>query len=150
VPDRSGPSEEARPIRLLFVCVGNSCRSQMAEGLARALGGDRVEATSAGTAPAETVAPKAVQVMAELGIDISSRRPRPLTRELIDGADRVYIMGCDARGMCPVTWLAHAVDWELEDPMGKGAEKYREVRDLIRGHVEEALRNEGIEPEALE
>ena len=144
-----GTSHGRGPLRLLFVCVGNSCRSQMAEGLARAMGGDRVEAASAGTAPAEAVAPKAVQVMAELGIDISVQRPQLLSRELIDGADRVFIMGCDVRGMCPVTWLAEAIDWELEDPMGKGVEKYREVRDLIREHLEGALREEGIGPASL-
>jgi arsenate reductase len=136
-------------LRMLFICVGNSCRSQMAEGLARAMGGDRVRATSAGTSPAEAVAPKAVQVMAELGIDISSQHPDLLTRGLIDDADRVYIMGCDARGMCPAAWLANAIDWELEDPMGKGVEKYREVRDLIREHIEDALYEEGIEPASI-
>ncbi len=139
-------SEARGPIGLLFVCVGNSCRSQMAEGLARAMGGDRVAASSAGTAPADRVAPKAVHVMAELGIDISSQTPDLLTRGLLDAADRVFIMGCDARGMCPAAWLETAIDWELEDPMGKGVEKYREVRDHIRRHVEEALRAEGMEP----
>ena len=135
-----------RPLRLLFVCVGNSCRSQMAEGLARAMGGDAVEAASAGTMRAQQVAPKAVQVMAELGIDISGQEPTGLTRESIDDADRVLIMGCDARDMCPAAWLEDAIDWELEDPMGQGVEKYREVRDLIRQHVEDLLREEGIEP----
>ncbi len=135
-----------RPLRLLFVCVGNSCRSQMAEGLARAMGGDAVEAASAGTMRAQQVAPKAVQVMAELGIDISGQEPKGLTRESIDDADRVLIMGCDARDMCPAAWLEDAIDWELEDPMGQGVEKYREVRDLIRQHVEDLLREEGIEP----
>jgi arsenate reductase len=136
---------EQGPLRLLFVCVGNSCRSQMAEGLARAMGGDAVEASSAGTMRAQQVAPKAVEAMAELGIDISGQSPKGLTEEMVDAADRVLIMGCDARDMCPVVWLEDAVDWELEDPMGKGLDKYREVRDLIRAHIEELLRSEGIE-----
>jgi len=134
------------PLRLLFVCVGNSCRSQMAEGFARAMGGDRVEAASAGTMAADCVAPKAVQVMAELGIDISGHRPKALTSEMLDAADRVFIMGCDARRYCPATWLEDAEDWDLEDPMGQGVERYREVRDLIRRHVERTLQDQGIEP----
>ena len=137
------------PLRLLFVCVGNSCRSQMAEGLARAMGGDAVEAASAGTMRAQQVASKAVEVMAELGIDISGQRPIGLTKEMIDSADRAFTMGCDARDMCPVVWLEDVVDWELEDPMGKGVEKYREGRDLIRRHIEDLLREEGIEPKPI-
>ena len=135
-----------RPLRMLFVCVGNSCRSQMAEGLARAMGGDRIEVASAGTMAADLVAPKAVQVMDELGIDITGQTPKALTREMLDTADRVFIMGCDAQRYCPAAWLEDAVDWDLEDPMGQGVEKYREVRDLVRGHVERTLREEGIEP----
>ncbi len=138
--------DQGRPLRLLFVCVGNSCRSQMAEGLARTMGGDGVDATSAGTAPAEAVAPKAVEAMAELGIDIAHQSPKVLSRELIDRAEIVLTMGCDARGMCPAGWLVEAVEWEIEDPMGKGLAKYMEVRDIIRRHVHDLLMAEGIEP----
>jgi arsenate reductase len=138
--------EERTPLRMLFVCVGNSCRSQMAEGLARAMGGEMVVASSAGTMAADMVAPKAVQVMAELGIDISTHRPKALTKEMLDSADRVYIMGCDAQRYCPVVWLEDAEDWDLEDPMGQGLDRYREARDLIRAHMERTLRAEGIEP----
>jgi len=134
------------PLRLLFVCVGNSCRSQMAEGFARAMGGDRLEAASAGTMRTDRVAPKAALVMAELGIDISDQEPTALTEMMLDEADRIFIMGCDARKYCPTAWLEDAVDWDLEDPMGRGVEKYREVRDLIRIRMEETLREEGIEP----
>ena len=141
--------DEGRPLRLLFVCVGNSCRSQMAEGLARAMGGDRVDATSAGTVPADAVAPKAVEAMAELGIDIAHQSPKALRRELIDRADVVLTMGCDARGMCPAGWLEDAVDWEIEDPIGKGLDKYREVRDVIRRHVHDLMVAEGIEPRSV-
>jgi arsenate reductase len=95
------------------------------------------------------VAPKAVQVMEGLGIDISSQRPKLLSRELVDAADAVFIMGCDVRSVCPAAFLERAVDWELEDPMGQGVERYREVRDLIRQHVEALLRDEGMEPEPL-
>jgi protein-tyrosine-phosphatase len=65
---------------------------------------------------------------------------------MLDAADRVYIMGCDAQRYCPVVWLEDAEDWDLEDPMGQGVDKYREVRDIIRGHMERTLRREGIEP----
>lgn len=140
---------DAIHLHLLFVCVGNSCRSQMAEGLARALGGGWVQASSAGALPAEMVAPKAVQVMEELGIDISSQRPKLITEELVDAVDTVIIMGCDVRSVCPAAFLEQAIDWELEDPLGQGVERYREVRDLIRQHIEALLRDEGIEPAAL-
>ena len=141
---------DSRPIRMLFVCVGNSCRSQMAEGLARAMGGGAVMASSAGIAPAGEVASKAVQAMVELGLDLSEHRPKMLDRELLDAADRVFIMGCDARLMCPADWLTGAVDWEIEDPMGKGLDKYREVRDIIRAILLKVLNGEGIEPLSLE
>jgi arsenate reductase len=141
---RGRPRPAGRPLRLLFVCVGNSCRSQMAEGLARAMGADAVEARSAGTSPGDKVAPKAVEVMRELGIDISGGSPKALTKEMLDWADMSFTMGCDARDMCPAPWLATAGDWELEDPMGKGIEKYREVRDEIRRHIESVLEREGI------
>jgi len=140
--ERSRPA--GRPLRLLFVCVGNSCRSQMAEGLARAMGADAVEARSAGTSPGDKVAPKAVEVMRELGIDISGGRPKALTKEMLDWADMSFTMGCDARDMCPAPWIATAGDWELEDPMGKGIEKYREVRDEIRRRLEALFVREGI------
>lgn len=141
---KAGASHVGRPVRLLFVCVGNSCRSQMAEGLARAMGGDAVEARSAGTAPGDKVAPKAVEVMREAGIDISGARPKLLTKELLEWADMSFTMGCDARDMCPAPWLATAGEWELEDPMGKGIEKYREVRDEIVRHLEALFEREGI------
>ena len=137
---------DVEPLQLLFVCVGNSCRSQMAEGFARAMGSDRVVAASAGTMSADRVAPKAIAVMAELGIDISGHRPKALTKDMLDPADRVFVMGCDAQRYCPAPWLEDAEDWDLEDPMGQGVEKYREVRDLIRAHVERTLRREGIDP----
>ena len=151
----SGPVEEGRrprhggdPLRLLFVCVGNSCRSQMAEGLARAMGGDAVEARSAGTSPGDRVAPKAVEVMRELGVDISGQRPKLLTKEMLDRADLSITMGCDARDMCPAPWLANAPGWEIEDPMGQGIEKYREVRDDIRRRLERLFEREGIPVQA--
>jgi len=133
-----------KPLRLLFVCVGNSCRSQMAEGLARAMGGDRVVAESAGVSPGDKVAPKAVEVMTELGIDISGQRPKMLTRDALDRADRSFTMGCDARDLCPAPWLGGSGAWEIDDPVGQGIGKYREVRDDIRRHLERLFKDEDI------
>lgn len=116
----------------------------MAEGLARAMGGDRVEARSAGVSPGDKVAPKAVEVMRELGIDISGQAPKPLTRGMLERADRSFTMGCDARDMCPAPWLAKTGDWRLDDPMGLGLEKYRAVRDEIVTHLLELFDAEGI------
>jgi len=126
--------------KVMFICVGNSCRSQMAEGFARHLGKDRVEAMSAGTVPAEMVAPKAIEVMAEKGIDISMQMPKMLDLELALSCDRVITMGCDAKDMCPAPLVKRlGEDWGLEDPMGKGIEKYRKVRDLIEKKVQHLL-----------
>lgn len=138
----------APPLRLLFVCVGNSCRSQMAEGLARAMAGDRVEAMSAGVSPGDKVAPKAVEVMRELGVDISDHRPKPLTEGMLEWADHTFTMGCDVRDMCPAEWLSGAGDWRLDDPMGLGLEKYRAVRDEIVAHLMELFDDEGVPVDA--
>lgn len=117
---------------VIFVCVGNSCRSQMAEGLARSLG---FEVASAGTEPAERVAPKAVEVMAEVGLDISAHVPSvvdPFSGEL-DAYDRVISMGCGVEESCPA--LKADEDWGLDDPVGHGIEVYRSTRDEIRRRV---------------
>jgi arsenate reductase len=87
--------------------------------------------------------------MEELGIDISGQQPKLISGELVDAADAVFIMGCDARSVCPAAFLERAIDWELEDPMGQGVDKYREVRDLIRKHIVDLLRKEGIAPVPL-
>lgn len=118
---------------VLFVCVHNAGRSQMAAGYLRALGGDAVEVLSAGSAPGDAVNPAAVAVMAEEGIDISEAIPALLTTEAVRDSDVVITMGCgDA---CPVFPGKRYEDWVLDDPAGQGIEAVRRIRDDIRGRV---------------
>src|SRR4051794_23743000 len=124
---------------VLFVCVHNAGRSQMAAGWLRHLAGDAVEVRSAGSLPSERVNPAAVEAMAEVGIDISDQQPKVLTTDAVEASDVVITMGCgDA---CPVFPGKRYLDWELEDPAGKGVESVRRIRDeterRIRGLLDE-------------
>lgn len=123
--------------RVLFVCIESACRSQMAEDFFNALVGGRAVAKSAGNKPAEKVHLLAVKVMRESGIDISEHKPKLITSEMIEEAEEVVLMGC-GRDACPIV-LKKVEDWHIEDPVGKGIEKFREVRDFIRNKVEELL-----------
>ncbi|SEL01372.1 arsenate reductase [Blastococcus sp. DSM 46786] len=114
---------------VLFVCVHNAGRSQMAAGWLRHLGGDAVEVRSAGSLPGDQVNPAAVQAMAEVGIDISDQRPKVLTTDAVEASDVVITMGCgDA---CPVFPGKRYLDWPLADPAGQGVEAVRPIRDEI-------------------
>ena len=118
-------------MRVLFVCTQNAGRSQIAEALYRASGGD---ARSAGSAPAAEVHPVVVEALEEIGIDIEGRVPRPLTADDLDWADVVVTMGCgDA---CPVLPGTRYVDWNLADPAGLCLEEVRELREDIRARVD--------------
>ena len=122
---------------VLFVCVHNAGRSQMAAGYLRHLAGDRVTVLSAGSAPGASLNPAAVAVMAEEGIDIASQVPQLLSVDSVKASDVVITMGCgDA---CPVFPGKRYEDWELEDPAGKDLEHVRQVRDDIRGRIENLL-----------
>ena len=130
----------ARP-EVLFLCVHNAGRSQMAAALLARHAAGRVGVRSAGSEPAEHLNPAVVQAMAEVGIDISSQRPRPLTDEDAQRADTIVTMGCgDA---CPVYPGKRYLDWELPDPAGKTVEDVRVIRDdidrLVRGLLDELL-----------
>jgi arsenate reductase len=119
---------------VLFVCVHNAGRSQMAAGYLRHLGAGRIEVRSAGSAPADTVNPAAVAAMAEEGIDISAEQPKILTTEAVEVSDVVVTMGCgDA---CPLYPGKRYEDWTLDDPAGQGLEAVRPIRDEIRRRVE--------------
>ncbi|MFJ6935506.1 arsenate reductase ArsC [Streptomyces sp. NPDC101132] len=119
---------------VLFVCVHNAGRSQMAAGFLRHLAGDRVEVRSAGSLPGDQVNPSAVAAMAELGIDISDQRPKVLTTEAVEASDYVITMGCgDA---CPYFPGKTYLDWQLEDPAGQGVAAVRPIRDEIRILIE--------------
>ena len=118
---------------VLFVCVHNAGRSQMAAGWLRSLAGDAVEVRSAGSMPADQVNPAAVAAMAEVGIDISDQRPKVLTTDAVESSDVVVTMGCgDA---CPIFPGTRYLDWQLEDPAGKGVESVRPIRDEIEARI---------------
>lgn len=122
---------------VLFVCVHNAGRSQMAAGFLRELGRESVRVLSAGSAPRESINPVAVEAMAEVGIDIATQQPKVLTRESVQESDVVITMGCgDA---CPYFPGKRYEDWELDDPAGQGIESVRAIRDEIRGRVETLL-----------
>jgi protein-tyrosine-phosphatase len=122
---------------VLFVCVHNAGRSQMAAGYLQHLAGDRVEVRSAGSAPGNAVNPAAVAAMAEEGIDISNATPKILTDEAVEASDYVITMGCgDA---CPFFPGKTYLDWVLEDPAGQGVEAVRPIRNEIRGLVENLI-----------
>jgi arsenate reductase len=123
----------------LFVCVHNSGRSQMAEAFFEHYADGKAKAFSAGTRPASHVDQTVVKAMREVGIDISSKRPKALTLEMLDGADRVITMGCGVEGVCPAT-IVPTEDWQLEDPEGKPIEKVREIRDEIEARVKKLIR----------
>ncbi len=131
----------AKP-RVLFVCVHNAGRSQMAAGFLAHYTGDAVEVRSAGSQPGEVVNPVAVEVMREVGVDISGRQPKVLTPEAVESSDVVVTMGCgDA---CPVFPGRRYLDWELDDPAGHSIERVRPVRDAIDEHVVALLRDLGV------
>ena len=119
---------------VMFVCVHNAGRSQMAQGFLQHLAGDRVEVRSSGTMPGDQVNPAAVAAMAELGIDISSATPKILTDEDVRASDYVITMGCGDK--CPFYPGKIYLDWVLEDPAGKGVESVRPIRDEIKILVE--------------
>ncbi|MFD7654305.1 arsenate reductase ArsC [Actinosynnema sp. NPDC059797] len=130
---RGGQTPMGRP-SVLFVCVHNAGRSQMAAAWLRHLAGDRVEVRSAGSAPADRVNPAVVEAMREVGVDIADRTPVILTAEAVRESDVCVTMGCgDA---CPVFPGKRYLDWRLDDPAGQGVEAVRPIRDRIRDLVE--------------
>lgn len=122
---------------ILFVCVHNAGRSQMAAGFMRELGGSRVEVLSAGSAPKDSINPVAVAAMAEVGIDISAQQPKVLTPESVQESDVVITMGCG--DVCPIYPGKRYEDWQLDDPAGQGIESVRVIRDDIKGRIEALL-----------
>lgn len=140
-----GPGQGVgRPLRILFACVGNAARSQMAHGFAKSMGGSRVEARSGGSRPAGEVAPEAIAVMAEGGIDISGHTSQGFDEPWIrDECDLVVTMGC-GDDACPAFIGKPLVDWQLDDPKGKPIEEFRRIRDDIQRRVRILLAERGI------
>lgn len=122
---------------VLFVCVHNAGRSQMAAGFLRDIAGDRIEVRSAGSMPADQINPIAVEAMSEVGIDITAEQPKVLTTEAVQASDVVITMGCgDA---CPFFPGKRYEDWKLDDPAGLGIESVRPIRDDIRARIEQLV-----------
>ena len=123
--------------RILFVCVHNAGRSQMAAGFMQSLGAEKVEVLSAGSAPKDSINQIAVQAMAEVGIDIANNKPKVLTDDAVIKSDIVITMGCgDA---CKFYPGKRYEDWQLEDPAGQGIEKVRQIRNEIKKRLEKLL-----------
>lgn len=125
---------------ILFVCVHNAGRSQMAEAFFNLLAKGKARGLSAGTQPADKVNPVVAEAMREVGIDISGNRPKILTTEMIEKADRMITMGCgaDAEGLCPAGFI-QTEDWALDDPKGQSLEKVRKIRDEVKSRVTKLL-----------
>ncbi|WP_157254498.1 arsenate reductase ArsC [Nonomuraea typhae] len=122
---------------VLFVCVHNAGRSQMAAGWLKHLAGDQIEVRSAGSAPADQINPVAVEAMREAGIDITEEQPKVLTADAVQASDVVITMGCgDA---CPIFPGKRYEDWKLDDPAGQGIEAVRPIRDEIRTRIEKLI-----------
>ncbi len=121
---------------VLFVCVHNSGRSQMAEAFFNKLAGGKAQAYSAGTQPADKVNPIVVEAMKEAGIDISNNKPKLLTMDMVEKAERMITMGCgaEAEAVCPASFIK-TEDWALEDPKGKPLDQVRKIRDEIKKRV---------------
>ena len=122
---------------VLFVCVHNAGRSQMAAAWLSHLAGDRVEVRSAGSAPADALNPAVVEAMAEVGVDITDQHPKILTTEAVQASDVCVTMGCG--DTCPVFPGKRYLDWSLPDPAGQGVAAVRPIRDEIRRRVEELV-----------
>ncbi|GAA2518713.1 arsenate reductase ArsC [Streptomyces longisporus] len=129
---------------VLFVCVHNAGRSQMAAAFLTHLAGDAVEVRSAGSAPADTVNPAVVEAMSEVGIDISAETPKILTVEAVQASDVVITMGCG--DTCPVFPGKTYLDWKLDDPAGQGVDAVRPIRNEIEDRIRGLLTDLGVQP----
>ena len=131
-----------RNCKIIFACVGNSCRSQMAEGFAKKTAPKNVEIVSAGTQPSNEVKPNAITVMKESGIDISDHYPKALSTKMLKNATHFIGMGCEVIESCPVPIVEGELvieDWSLEDPAGKDVDFFRKTRDIIKEKVEKLI-----------
>ena len=128
--------------KVLFVCVHNAGRSQMAEALFNQMAKRKAKGLSAGTQPADKVNPVVVEAMREVGIDISRQKPKMLTLKMLEDIDRVITMGCGVEGVCPASFVP-TDDWQLEDPEGKPMERVRQIRDEVKARVEGLIKEHG-------
>ena len=134
---KSQPEQPTQTI--LFVCVENAGRSQMAEGFFNKYAPGRYHAISAGIKPISEINPLAIEAMREVGIDISNQKSKEITEDMIRNSYKTVNMGCMDKDSCPTLFLANVLDWNLEDPKGKSIEKVREIRDGIDRRVNELV-----------
>lgn len=133
----SSSTKDAKTI--LFVCVENAGRSQMAEGFFKKYAPNGFKTLSAGTKPVSQINPIVVQAMKEVGIDISKQKSKELIDEMIRDSDKVINMGCMDKNFCPTVWLPKVIEWGMEDPKGQSIEKVREIRDEIEQRVKKLV-----------
>ena len=122
---------------ILFVCVQNAGRSQMAEGFFKKYAPDGFEPSSAGTKPISQINPLVIQVMNEIGIDISKQRSKDLTEDMMRNSDKIINMGCMDKNFCPTLFIPKVIDWGIDDPRDKPIDKVREIRDEIERRIKE-------------
>ena len=132
---------------ILFVCVQNAGRSQMAEGFFRKYAPEGFEPMSAGTKPTSQVNPLAIQVMDEIGIDISKQKSKDLTEDMMRNSDKIINMGCMERNFCPTLFNPKVIGWSIEDPKDKSIERVREIRDEIERRIMELARDISVTEE---
>jgi arsenate reductase len=129
--------QEKRDKAVLFVCVENTGRSQMAEGFFRKYAPRGYTTLSAGTKPSGDINPIAIEVMKEIGIDIRNQKSKEITEDMIRDSTKIVNMGCMDKSFCPTLFIPHVIDWGIEDPKGKPIEKVRQIRDVIDRRVRE-------------
>lgn len=135
-----GKSKLKEPQRtILFVCIENAGRSQMAEGFFRKYAPEGYKAASAGTKPVSAINPLAVQVMNEAGIDISNQKSKDISEDMMRNSTKIVNMGCMEKESCPTLFLNNFLDWNIEDPKGKPIKKVREIRDEVERRVRELV-----------
>ncbi|MGA7542366.1 MAG: arsenate reductase ArsC [Nitrososphaeraceae archaeon] len=126
---------------ILFVCVENAGRSQMAEGFFREYTPEGYEPISAGTKPTSQLNPVVVQAMSEVGVDIKQQKPKDITEDMMRNSTKIINMGCIDKSFCPTLFISNLIDWGIEDPKGKTIEQVREIRDYIEQRVKHLVTN---------
>jgi arsenate reductase len=124
---------------ILFVCVENAGRSQIAEGFFRKYAPGGYEPISAGTKPTSQINPIVVQTMDEVGVDIQQQKPKDITKDMMRNSTKIVNMGCMDKSFCPTLFISNLIDWGIEDPKGKSIEQVREIRDDIEQRVKQLV-----------
>jgi protein-tyrosine-phosphatase len=124
---------------ILFVCVENAGRSQMAEGFFRKYAPEGYEPISAGTKPTSQINPVVVEAMNEVGVDIKQQKPKDITEDMMRNSTKIVNMGCMDKSFCPTLFIPNLIDWGIEDPKGKSIEQVREIRDDIEQRVKQLV-----------